>query len=60
MIIYQYLVRNLMYLVYEIRLDIASDVKHFSKHNSDLQAGHVCIVKQTLQYLKKMSSIGIV
>lgn len=60
MIVYQQLVQKLMYLACEIRLDIAFVVGKLTRHNSNHHMGHICIDKQTLQYLKGTRSMRIV
>ena len=41
--VYQQLLGKLMYLAYRIRPDIAFVIGQLSKHNSNPQAGHICI-----------------
>lgn len=59
-IVYQHLIGKLIYLPYEIRSDIAFMVGQLSYYNSDPQTGHIYITKQTLQYLKKTRTLGII
>ena len=58
--IYQRLIRKLMYLACGTRPDIAFIVGQLSCHNSDPQAGHLCIAKQVLKYLKRTITLGII
>lgn len=60
MAVYQYLVRNLIYLDSEIRPDIDFNIRQLSCHNSDLQIGHLRITKQDFPYFKKTSSMKII
>ena len=60
MVAYQCLIRKLIYLACKTRPDIAFMVGQFSRHNSNPQIGHIHITKQTLQYLKGISILGIV
>lgn len=59
-IVYQHLIGKLIYLPYEIRSDIAFMVGQLSYYNSDPQTSHIYITKQTLQYLKKTRTLGII
>lgn len=47
MIVYQHLIRNLIYLAYGTRPDIVFVVEQLTYHNSDPRAGYICITKQT-------------
>lgn len=58
MVVYQRLVKKLMYLACGARPDIAFVVGQLSRHNCNPQAGHICIAEQTLRYLKRTSSMG--
>ena len=60
LIAYQRLIRKLMYLVCRTRPDIAFIIRQLSSYNSDLRISHICITKQTLQYLKETSTLGII
>lgn len=60
LVAYQRLVGKLMYLACGTRPDIAFVVGQLSGHNSDPRAGHTRIAKQTLQYLKGTSTLGII
>lgn len=57
---HQYLIRDLIYLAYETKPDIAFVIGQLSYYNSNLQTGHIYITKQTLQYLKRISIFNIV
>lgn len=46
LITYQQLIKKLIYLVCEIRLDIAFIINKLSRHNFDSQIGDICIAKQ--------------
>ena len=56
---YWRLVDKLIYLSYGTRPDIAFVIGQLNCHNSDLQAEHLRIAKQVLQYLKKTITLGI-
>ena len=58
-IAYQRLIGKLMYLSYRTRQDITIVVGQLSRHNSDPRAGHLCIAKYVLRYLKGMITLGI-
>ena len=60
MIVYQQLVGKLIYLACETRPNIAFVIKQLSRYNSDPQVSHICIIEQTLWYLKEISSIKII
>ena len=60
MIIYRQLVGKLIYLACGTRPDIAFVIRQHSRYNSDPRAVHIRIPKQTLQYLKRTSFIGII
>ena len=60
LIAYQHLIGKLMYLACETRPDIAFVVGQVRRHDSDPRIGHICITKQTLRYLKKASTFGII
>ena len=56
---YRQLVDKLIYLSCGTRPDIAFIIGQLSCHNSDLQAEHLRIIKQVLQYLKGTITLGI-
>ena len=60
LIAYQRLIGKLMYLACGTRPDIAFVVGQLSCHNSDPQIGHIRIAKQTLRYLKGISTLIII
>lgn len=60
LIIYQWLIRKLKYLVYRTRPDIAFTVGQLSYHKSDSWAKHFRITKQVLRYPKETITLGIV
>ena len=59
LIIYQQLIKKLMYLACETRPDIAFIVGQLSCQNLDPQIGHLRIAKQVLRYLKGTITLGI-
>lgn len=50
LILYQRLIRKLMYLKCRTRPDIAFVIGQLSQYNSDPRAGYFCIAKQVLYY----------
>lgn len=48
-----------MYLSYRTPPNIAFIERQLSCHNLDPQAGHLCITKQLLRYLKGTITLGI-
>ena len=59
-VVYQQSVGKLRYLACGTKSDIAFVVRQLNRHNSDPQEGHIHIIKQTLQYLKRISSMEII
>lgn len=60
MVVYQRLIKKLIYLACGIRPDIAFVIEQLRCHNSNPRTGHICIAKQTFQYLKGTRTLGIV
>lgn len=60
MIVYQHLIRKLIYLACGTQPDIAFIVGQLSRQNSDPRVGYLCMTKQVLQYLKETNTVGII
>lgn len=60
LVTYPRLIRKVIYLAYKTQLDIAFVVGQLSCHYTNAQVGHLCIVQETFQYLKKTSTLGFV
>lgn len=58
--IYQYFIEKLMYLSYSTRCNIFFAVKQLSKHNVKLKIGHLKVIKQDMQYLKRIIHLEII
>ena len=60
MTVYQCLIEKLIYLGCGTWLGITFIIGQLSRHNLDLQAGYLCIAKQVLWYLRRVSTVEIV
>lgn len=57
---YQRLLKKLIYLLYDIRLNIAFVMKQLTKQNADLRIGYLKAAKQILRYFKKTIYLKII
>lgn len=57
---YQRLVGKLMYLSYNIRLDISFVVDQLSRHNANLRKKHLQAAKKVVKYLKETIKMGLI
>lgn len=53
---YQQLIEKLIYLLYNMRIDILFVIERLSKYNTDPQKSHLQVAKKVICYFKRISN----